>query len=319
MNRDLLVRRANIIQSVREFFISAGFLEVDTPILSPCVIPEPTIELFETDTHGLEARHLYLLPSPELWMKRLLADGSGNIFQIARCFRKGEESLPIHSREFLMLEWYEVDADYYDAISTVENLLNHVLNGMSVRHLMPPSRRLLVQDAFLELAGVDLCACGSVDSLAEEAKRLGLQPPRGESWDELYHRIFVGVIEEKLPKDKPLILEDYPRSIACLAKPKGRTMWRERWELYLDGIEIANCYSELIDYDGVTELFAAESQKLLELGRRHQIDRSFPEIYQKDHPRCTGTALGLDRLIMLLLGKQSIAEIQPFNPPWRMP
>ena len=302
MNRNLLARRAEIIRTVRGFFTGLGFLEVDTPILAPQVIPESTIELFQTEIRDTITRPAFLLPSPELWMKRLLADGVGDMFQIARCFRNGEEESRLHSREFLMLEWYEVDADYHDAIKTLEKLLQSVGGEAPPPWLAPPCRRLSIQNAFQDYARIDLQSCHDPKALAAEADRLNLNPAPDESWDDLFQRIFVGAVEHKLPGDRPLILEDYPAAVKCLAKPIPGTIWRERWELYLSGVEIANCYSELTDYQGVTEYFTSEDQGYT--------DWSFPSIYKESHPRCTGTALGLDRLIMLLLGVKSVSEAQ---------
>ena len=311
MNIELMRRRAHIVQTIRNFFINAGYLEVDTPALSPTVIPESSIEVFETRLR-LSTGHsstLHLVPSPEIWMKRLLAAGSGSIFQLAKSFRNGEESAGYHNPEFLMLEWYTVDADYLDSILTCEKLFRALLETEEVRQLAPPFRRMSIEQAFHDFAGLDLAGYATEYELRSAAESIGISCPPDDSWAEIYNRIFISNIEPQLPQDKPLVLFDYPSKISCLAKPVQGTPWCERWELYASGVEIANCYSEETDPERISAFVESECNELGMKGREVQVDRRFHEIFHPEFPRCSGAALGADRLIMLLTGTRSISEI----------
>jgi elongation factor P--(R)-beta-lysine ligase len=310
----MLRKRSRYIQDIRGFFLGEGYLEVDTPILSDSIIPESGIELFKTNLQSFgaaELQELYLLPSPELWMKRLIADGAGDIFQFSRCFRNREEISRLHQPEFLMLEWYAMDCDYLDSIDITEELLD-ALAPADAPYLKPPFRRMTVHRAFMEYAGIDLEKCQDLDRLQEEAERKGLSPGTNYSWADLFNAIFITWVEPKLPKEKPLILIDYPSQVSCLASKKAGSPWRERWELYLKGIETANCYTEETDPGEAEKYFAEENLGLAAAGRAEETDLSFPSMYHKPHPRCSGTAVGIDRLIMALTGVGSIAEVMPF-------
>ncbi len=309
--------RSRCIREIRAFFEELGHLEVDTPVTSNTVIPEPTIDLLSTTIHGIEdetGKSVYLLPSPEIYMKRLLAAGSGSIFQFSRCFRDRETPSRLHNHEFLMLEWYTVEADYTDSLKTTERLLKRVaqacdISPLAKSALSPPFLRMTVEEAFVEYAGIDLAACGETGALREAAERQGFAPDPALEWAELFHLIVVAAVEPKLPRNRPVVLLDYPAEVACLAKRKGQTPWRERWELYLRGVETANCFTEMIALDEVKAYFERESAGRYAGGGA---DPSFPDIYGGSHPRCSGVAMGIDRLLMVLADAGSIAEIMPF-------
>jgi elongation factor P--(R)-beta-lysine ligase len=313
MNLEYLHLRSKYIQSVRGFFGERAYLEVDTPVLADRVIPEPTINLFETRisrTPGDKPMATYLLPSPELYMKRLVAEGSGSIFQLSRSFRNQEIPSRLHQPEFLMLEWYTVPADYLDSLETTETLLNEITDESIPSAARPPFRRMTVEEAFTTHAGIDLTGCQDTDALADAARRSGLTPGGDETWADIFHLVMLSLVEPKLPRDRPLALLDYPEQVRCLAKVKKGTPWRERWELYIDGVETANCFSELVDPAAVSTLFSSEAYG--ETGVAERTDPTFADIYSPRHPRCSGVALGMDRLIMVLTGSESIADIMPF-------
>ena len=318
---------------------------MDTPVTSETVIPEPTIELMSTTIHGINdesGESVYLLPSPEIYMKRLLAAGSGNIFQLARCFRDSESPSSLHSHEFLMLEWYTINADYIDSLETTEELLKKLARECDISPsaktaLSTPSLRMTIEDAFKEFSGIDLSACRETGALREAAERRGLGPDSTLEWADLFHLILVGAVEPKLPRDRPVALIDYPARVECLAKVKKGTPWRERWELYLRGVETADCFTEMTSPAEVRAYFAqggggrrgsppgarsdgrSDSRRGSPPGGRSDgrnaaapADTSFPDIYDGTHPNCSGVAMGVDRLLMVLAGAGSVSEIMPF-------
>ena len=323
MNFSIMRARSRIIQSIRSFFSEREYLEVETPLLSPTLIPEAPIELFETvfqsPFHG--SFPLYLIPSPEVHMKKLLAAGSGNIYQICRSFRNAEQIGPQHNPEFTMLEYYTVDSGYKESISITEELMSRTLRDAkpadaagavhSDTSLRPPFRRMTVQEAFYDHAGFDLAEHNRPGELQQAAERLGLQAARQqESWEQLYHRIFLSFVEPNLPTDRPLVLMDYPRRIPCLAKIIPGTPWRERWELYIRGMEVANCYSEETDAAAVEQFFRREyAQKAAESRVVPDIDQEFIDLHASGLPECSGVALGIDRLIMAITGQKTIEGV----------
>lgn len=319
MDRSILAFRSRCIREIRYFFEETGYLEVDTPILAKKIIPEPTLDLLQTVVHRAEGEGgatMVLLPSPEIYMKRLLAAASGSIFQFSRCFRDYEPASRLHNHEFLMLEWYTMEADYIDSLDMTEALLARICERCEVpepllRSVSPPFERITIDEAFEEYAEIDLKACDETGSLARAAGRLGIVAGESDDWNELFHLILVTHIEPNLKKDRPVVLLDYPARVGCLAKLKGNR--RERWELYLNGIELANCFSEAVSPPEVAEYFEREGAQLESAGRGAQTDLSFPDLYDGTHPPCSGVAMGIDRLIMALAGAQSIQEVMPFG------
>jgi len=315
MDFQLARERGKIINSVRGFFIDREYLEVDTPVLSAALIPEAPIEVFETILRSdrLGSRSFYMVPSPEVHMKKLLAAGSGNIFQIGKSFRNLEQTGRQHNPEFTMLEWYTVEADYMQSAELTEELFGVLAKQAGRPELSPPFRRLSVQEAFMEFSGIDLEKTQSPRQLVEECERLGmLQVPTDSrmNWEDLYHRIFLTWVEPRLPADIPLLLYDYPRRIPCLARDIPGTPWKERWELYIDGIEIANCYSEETDPARVEDFFIRENaKKIASSAVVPDMDQEFLNIFHQGYPRSSGVALGIDRLVMALTGVKSIEGV----------
>ena len=318
MDRETLANRAGIIRGIRRFFENRDYLEVDTPLLAPDLIPESCLEVFQTlyQKPGGDAQPYWLIPSPELWMKKLLAQDSANIFQICHCFRNGESTGRIHSPEFTMLEYYTVQAGYMDSLLLTEELFREL--GAS-GDLAPPFLRISLEEAFAQWAGFDLFhAASTPGALAEEARRLGLDPPADMGIADCYNLIFVHAIEPQLPRNAPVALLDYPAFVPCLARkaPGGKTV--ERWELYARGVELANCFSEETDSQEIRDFFSSEEQiKAAQALIPHRVDREYwriflPSASGRAFPECSGVAMGLDRLIMVLLGYASLQGVLPF-------
>jgi lysyl-tRNA synthetase class 2 len=314
MDNELLKERAAIIRKVREFFWGRSYLEVDTPLLAPSLIPEACLEVFETRRvvpagGGARESPCWLIPSPEFWMKKLLARHKTNLFQICKCFRNGESAGGAHSPEFTMLEYYTVGADYRDSLALTEALFTRL--GASRRLPAPPFRCLTMDEAFARYAGFSLLAAAESDGLAEEARGLGLDPPPDLADAALFDLIFVHAVEPRLGRDAVTAVTDYPAFVPCLAKknPGGKTV--QRWELYYRGVELANCYSEETDPEEVRRFFEEESEAKKAALVPHAVDEDYWKIF-RDFPPCSGVALGLDRLIMVLTGRSSIDSVLPF-------
>lgn len=337
MDFDMLAFRALCLQTVRSFFIDRGYLETDTPALSPRLIPETCLEVFKTEyrkpwKEGAEAAvPLYLVPSPEVYLKQIIADHGVSLFQVSHCYRNAESVGRIHSPEFTMLEYYTVQADYTDSLSVTEELFTRLLDvlfehGHEPAGLRPPFIRMTMDDAFRSFAGFPLSDNPAPADLAQQAARLGLgdeETLATWNWDDLYELILVHTVEPALPRDHPVALMDYPAAVPCLAAEKSETIehpdgrlirWntRERWELYAGGVELANCYTELRD--------AGQIRRYMETGNREKADSAripHPPVPHFDQicarmPPCSGSAMGLDRLIMLLAGKTSLDSVLPF-------
>ena len=296
--QELLRRRSEVIQIIRQFFLERDHIEVDTPTLAPFLIPESTIEVFATTYYSDDGvpRDLYLIPSPELWMKRMLAEGSGSIFQICKSFRNGEPIGPLHQPEFTMLEWYTVGADYFDSITTTEALFSFLLvqlygtcsfqfAGKTIDCTIP-FQRLSLDKAFRRYLDLDLLESASVDSLRVEAKSRGAHVHDDDTWEDLFFKLFLEFIEPRLPCDRPIVLHDYPAQLSTLARIRNGSQWAERWELYLAGVELANCYTEETDPKAQHAYTAAHIQNGIQIFERDISGHTLQE-----HP---GTAVDLE-------------------------
>ena len=295
------------MQLTRSFFLERGYLEVETPILAPCLIPEPAIEVFSTKFLGSpgHATDLYLVPSPELWMKRLLAEGSGSLFQIAKCFRNSEVPSRYHSPEFTMLEWYTVGHNYKDSMVVIDDLLAFLCSQMMFEWEPTfPCDRMSMEEAFAEFACLDLNQLWQKDALFEAAKVFSTSIGIGDTWEVIFNTLFVSAVEPRLREYSGLILYDYPAAIPTLAKTSGHNA--ERWELYLRGVEIANCYSEETSREKLELLFQREAERKQPCEVQPRADGQFPKIVGGRLPECSGAALGMDRLLMVLSGKDHL-------------
>ncbi|SNB45605.1 lysyl-tRNA synthetase, class 2 [Geobacter sp. DSM 9736] len=291
-----LAARAQVIQEIRRFFIEGGFLEVETPLRIPAPAPESHID-------PVTSEGWYLHTSPELCMKRLLAAGYQKIFQVCRCWRGGERGIR-HLPEFTMLEWYRGMGDYRDLMKDCEGLIRRVAGslktgdtiniGETLVSLTSPWERLSVREAFLRHTNI------SMEQALDE-----------DRFDEL----MISHIEPQLGIDKPVFLLDYPAERGALARLKSDdSTLAERFELYIAGIELANGFSELTD---AQEQRARFLQAASEKESRGAPPSPMPERFLEEldlMPPSAGIALGLDRLVMVLLDKQTIDEVVAFTP-----
>ncbi len=308
---------------LRRFFIGAGYLEVETPCLVPHPAMEPHIDAFRVpfvpETDVGTRRDLFLHSSPEYAMKRLLADGSGAIFQLCKVFRNGEVS-QAHNPEFSMLEFYRPHVDYRAIMADLEQSLaeasRSVAAAVGVRTDLferLPYERVTVRDALLRATGIDLRECGDAETLGAAAKRAGVRVDPSDSFDDLFFRLFLERVEPGLGRERPTYLVDYPRSMASLARlsPDDPTV-AERFELYAEGVELANGFSELTDAEEQRRRLLEERALRERLGRpAYDVDERFLEALAR-MPPAGGVAAGLDRVLMLLTGSAHIRDVLLF-------
>jgi lysyl-tRNA synthetase class 2 len=313
--RERLERHARFTDGIRGFFKARGYAEVDTPALSPYLIPEPAIEVFQTEylpARG-SARSMWLIPSPELWMKRLLAGGAGDIYQISKSFRNGDFGGPHHNPEFRLLEWYTIGSGYLESIRVIEDLFSSLLDttvpGLPASELAPPFLRMSMEEAFQRYAGIDLARCQDPRVLRAEGQAKGILLPDSQTWEEAFHIVFLTLIEPRLPREKPLVLLDYPALVPTTARQRQGTPWSERWELYVDGVEIANCYTEETDPGVLRSFVRREERRRIGCRTSHATDPEFAELFPPGFPLCSGAALGVDRLEMVFAGEKSLEGV----------
>ncbi|MBN1797170.1 MAG: elongation factor P--(R)-beta-lysine ligase [Spirochaetales bacterium] len=312
--------RATFNHAVRSFFDSKDYMEVETPLLSPFLIPEAAIEVFKTDylKQGTAALPLYLIPSPELWMKRIITNNRRNIYQICKCFRNSEQLSQVHNPEFSMLEWYTVHADYIDSMKHAEELITYLHKCLKLKPLVsfgneqislePPFLRISMDEIFNRVLGITLDDLDDYNNLRQSCLKHDLMVSSDDSWEQLFHKLFLSCIEPHLPQNKPLFLYDYPDRIPTLAKQKQGGLYAERWELYIGGIEIANCYTEETDQEKILKFYKGEVQRKQQSLVNHDIDWGLLD-FLSHFPPCSGVALGMDRLLMIVYEISHIKEV----------
>ncbi len=290
-----LQRRALIYEFTRAFFREQGFLEVETPIRVPAIVPEPYIMPFGSEDW-------FLSTSPELYMKRMMAAGYNRLFQISHCFRRGERGRR-HNPEFTMLEWYRTGADYMQMIHDVEQLVVALAGKLGLNTTVKyrgqdididlPWPRITVREAFLHAAHWDPIA--EPDSLRFDTD-------------------FVTKVLPSFIPGRPTVLMDYPATMASLARLKlAEDRVAERAEVFVGGLELANAYSELKDAQEQERRFQEAIEQIHEeQGQQRTMPRQFLEAVAH-LPECGGIAMGIDRLVMLLCDADSIDEVIAFT------
>ncbi len=302
-----LRERAELLERVRAFFRRRGLLEVETPVLSAAAVTDTNLESLVTEYRGPGAPpqgRLYLQTSPEFPMKRLLAAGSGPIWQICRVFR-GEERGPRHNPEFTMLEWYRPGWDHHRLMDEVAELVGAVCGECAVR-------RRTYAELFRPL-GLD--AHGDPQPVCEEAARsLGLEPPPGLDRDGLLDLILSHAVVPALGSDGLDFIHEFPVSQAALARIRpGRPAVAERFECFLQGMEIANGFHELGDAEEQARRFRRDLDVRRARGRPEPpMDHRLLQALGHGLPDCAGVAMGLDRLFMVALGATHIDQVLAF-------
>jgi lysyl-tRNA synthetase class 2 len=306
--RAALIRRALLLSEVREFFAQRGVMEVETPILSAAAVSDPQLASLATHIAGMQGSH-YLHTSPEYAMKRLLASGSGDIYQICKVFRDGERGR-WHNPEFTMIEWYRLGFDDAALMSEVEALLSRLWAPKR----LPPAERLSYAAALARHAGVD--AFESSDADLERAARDHGIDCRAELDRDAKLDLLMGlVVGPKLGRDRPSFICDYPASQAALARLKpGEPKVAARFELYLQGVELANGFHELADAGEQRTRFEQDLKTRRDRGLPlAPLDENFLEALGQGLPECAGVALGFDRLVAIALGAEQLSQVLSFG------
>lgn len=312
---EVLKLRARMLERTRAFFSQRAVLEVETPVFSSAANTEPALASFSTRYTGPlfpRGQTFYCHTSPEFPMKRLLAAGSGSIYQICKVFRDGESGR-LHNPEFTMLEWYRVGFDHLRLMDEAVALITEILAGH--RTLAPPEK-LTYREAFERHVGINPLTADN-QALAGAIARHGIRIEldiQHENPDVLRDLLLTHVVEAQLGRGRLSVLHDYPASQAALARVRpGNPPVAERFELYLDGIELANGFHELTD--------AGEQQRRFEHDQTRRKATGLPEVpvdtrllaaLRAGLPDCAGVALGFDRLAMLAAGAKNLCDVLAF-------
>lgn len=316
---EALQHRAQLLEGIRQYFAKQGVLEVETPLLASATIPDPNIPSFSLElknTQGnIRKNPLYLNTSPEFAMKRLLAAGIGPIYQICKAFRQGERG-SLHNPEFTLVEWYRPGYDHYRLMDEVATLVVTLARGY---RQFEEGERITYGKCFQEFIGVDPFEA-DVRRLKKAARDLeigeisGLTDTDRDGWLDL---LMGRGIQPHLGKNRLTFVYDYPASQAALAQLKpGNSNVAERFELFVDGIELANGFYELRDVEEQRIRFEEDLTQREALGLEPvAIDHYLLDALASGMPDCAGVALGLDRLQMVLAGASRLDEVIafPFN------
>jgi lysyl-tRNA synthetase class 2 len=317
--RERLRQRAVGLAAMREFFAARDFLEIDPPLL----VRAPSLEVHIAAVSVAGDR--WLISSPEMQMKRLLAGGLERIFAICKCFRAEEEGAH-HSTEFTMVEWYRA-AEGIEAIrADTEGLVAAVARAVSGRpelfvagraiDVTAPWERMTVREAFRAFAGVELAGDEPADELRARLLAAGVDVGTAVAWDDLFYKAFLDRVDPALARhQRPVIVDEWPVRLAALARAKPEDpAVVERFEVYIGGVELANAFGELTCAVEQRRRFEQDQAERARRGRPvPPIDEAFMAALEQGLPPCAGIALGVDRLIMLATGADRIRDVLSFD------
>jgi lysyl-tRNA synthetase class 2 len=304
----IALARQTVNATIRAYFQSRGYLEVETPVLVRSPGMEPNLSPFATAVlEPAGAKHAAgLITSPEYSMKKLLGQGLQKIFTLTKVFRNGEELGGTHNPEFTMLEWYAQGADYQACMDETESLVSAVCSAFG--KTLPAFRRVRVRDLFLAFVGLDL-DLADLAAYRAVCQKLELHYLDSDTESDLFYRLFLTKIEPALGPD-PVFVYDYPLCQAALSRrtPDGR--YGERFELYIDGLELCNGFTELTDAAEQRVRFAAEAAERAALGQTmFPVDEELLRLLPSLTDPTFGNALGVDRLHMLAVGTRDIENV----------
>jgi lysyl-tRNA synthetase class 2 len=306
-----LKARAKLYRQIRQFFIERDVLEVETPILSQAGVTDVHLASVQAQrhVHGKKQTH-YLQTSPEFAMKRLLASGSGAVYQICKVFRDDEHGRK-HNSEFTMLEWYRPQFSLKDLMQEVTDLLNVVL-AERFGEVRPTV--LSYKHAFIDRLDLNPLQA-TLQQLKDVAHRVGLNLDLGDDRLAYIDLLFSHMVEPSLGFDTPVFLTDFPPELASLAKTKldeDGELVAARFELYIEGLELANAYDELIDAEVLRSRFQADNTEREKLGLHVMPIDEYLLAALPNMSDCAGIALGIDRLLMVVMNQMKLEKVITF-------
>jgi lysyl-tRNA synthetase class 2 len=309
--------RFEIIRAIREFFWSKQFIEVETPLTLKYPGMEPNLSAMQVRFHNAHKKEFtgYLHTSPEYTMKKMLGSGFGNIFSLSKCFRDEESFGGTHNPEFTMVEWYRVQVDIFALMRDVEELFGFVVNKITKPEARSQKREFVftkvsMKELWGEILNVNLDEYLTTEKMFELCVKKGYSVGEGERYEELFYRIFLAEIEPRLATMGGVMLYMYPAQMASLSKLSEKDLrYAERVEIYIDGLELANGFSELTDsVEQLKRLQEEQLERKREGKEVYEIDMEFIDAL-KTMPTCAGIALGVDRLVQVLLSCKNIDDV----------
>jgi lysyl-tRNA synthetase class 2 len=318
--------RETVIDAIRFHLKSSGFREVFTPIMVPIPSIESNLEVFVSQlrTSKGQIRSGFLIMSPEYAIKKLLSAGVGSVFEITRAFRNEEEVSPTHNPEFTMLEWYRVNADYTRVMQDFEEMFCAIIRAANPKadlsswqyqgdtyNLTTPWPRWSIAEAFQEVSGITPEVLLDEKKLFEVALTKGYSVSPTTTWEQIFYQILFNEIEPAMKNTgKPVFLYDYPVSQASLSKKKvSDPRFAERFEVFLAGMELGNCFSELLDADEQRARFQEDYMSRKTSGKTdYPIDEELLTALASGMPEVSGIAVGVDRLVMLAADVPTISD-----------
>lgn len=313
-NKKNLQIRAQIVRLIREFFWAEDFVEVETSLILKLPGQEPYLSPMKINFHDEKNNEYqgYLHTSPEYTMKKMLAAGFEKIFSVCKCFRDGESFGGTHNPEFTMIEWYRAQADMEAIMADVEKLFNYIASKIPIANFLNQNswQRISLRDLWQKYLAVDLDDYLDAPTMYKLCLEHGYQPNPDESYEDLFYRLFLNRIEPHLGKEQPTIVYRYPAPMAALAKLSADDpRYADRFEVYVNGLEIANAFSELTDADEQLKRLQTEQALRKKLGKEvYGIDEEFVSAL-KLMPPSAGIALGVDRLAQLFTNCQNIDDV----------
>ncbi len=318
--------REKVIKVIRSFFDKQKFHEVETPILIGNPPAESYLDLFQTTLldRNRNVTPAYLSTSPEVALKKLLVGGIGNCYSITKSFRNTEMQSNTHNPEFTILEWYRTQVPYTQIMDDCETILLHINTMLGHKNILTYQgksfdlskrwKRISVKDAFLKWANVDLLEFFDMKKAIEICTKKGYAVAQQNTWEELYNQIYLNEIEPHLGVDTPTIIYEFPGSRAALARKKESDQrFAERFEFYIAGLELGDCYGELTNWKEQEKRFNTELAEVKRLGKTtYDYDHDFIDALKEGMPESSGIAVGIDRLVMLFANVTNIADTMFF-------
>lgn len=316
--KEIYDRKIKIHRLVREFFWSQGFEETETPVALKYPGQEPYLNPVGVEFFDPSGRRekFYLQTSPEFALKKLLAVGYPKIFELAKSFRNQEEWGGNHNTEFTMLEFYRAPGELNDIMDDLENLFKFIFSKIGGDKILACSgdkiwERISMKELWLRELDINLDDNLNLEQLAKTAEKSGFSVDSKDSYEDIFFQIFLDKIESKLGKDKPVFVYDYPAQMCSLSKTCSHdSRYAERFELYINGLELANGFGELTDGKKQKELLEEDKRKRQILGREiYAVDPDFLAALDEIKVPAAGVALGVDRMVLLFSPASNLNEV----------